>query len=242
MNRLLTLSLREWRAHVHAPGTWVLLGLAWFWLAAMYCWQVLPMSGHGDIQYMLWQGSLHIANLQILFIPLLTMRTIAEERRSGTLEMLVTAPVRDHEIVFAKFLGAFGVAALMWLILPVLMLLAVMSGGDPDWGPIASATLALAGTAAVLTALGVLASSLTHNQLLAGFLGLILSFSFMYLPRLVPADWLTLQEVLSSGDLLQQVEEAARGLVDLTNVAFQGSMTLLFLFFATRSLESRKWL
>jgi ABC-2 type transport system permease protein len=242
MTKLLVLTGREWRAHAYAPGTWILLGLAWFWIAAMYCWQVLPTTGHGDLQYMLWQVSLHTANLQILFVPMLTMRTIAEERRTGTLEMLATAPIRDHEIILAKFLGALAVAGIMTLIVPFLLVLAVFAGGEPDWGPVLSASIALLGTAAVLTAIGVLASSLTHNQLLAGFLGLILSFGFMYLPRVVPADWETLQEVVASGDLLQQVEESARGLIDLTNISFQLGMTALFLFFATRSLETRKWI
>ncbi|MSR74012.1 MAG: hypothetical protein EXS14_00860 [Planctomycetes bacterium] len=241
MNRTLILFRRELLALMAAPGTWVLVGLSWLWLGALYRWQVLPSAGHGDLQYMLWQGTLHAVNMQILFVPLLTMRCVSEEKRSGTIEMLVTAPVGDHEIILAKFAAAWVVNILLWGVLPLYSLIAQQTGGDPDWGPVFAACFALLGAGAVLTAIGVFASSLTQNQLLAAFIGLLLTFGFLYAPRLVPADWTWTQGVLASGDLLRQVEEAARGIIDVVAVTFQICMCALFLLFATRSLEVRKW-
>ena len=241
MSRVAILFRRELMAQLTAPGTWVLLGLSWLWLGALFRWQVMPSAGHGDLQFMLWQGTLHAVNMQILFVPLITMRCLAEEKRSGTIEMLVTAPLADHEIIVAKFGAAWFVDTLLWCVLPLYMLVARQAGGDPDWGPVLAACFALLGAGAVLTAIGVFASSIATNQLLAAFVGLLLTFGFLYAPRLVPPDWSFTQGILSSGDLLKQVEESARGIVDLVAVTFQVSMCALFLLFATRSLEARKW-
>jgi ABC-2 type transport system permease protein len=188
--------------------------------------------------------------LVFLFIPpLLTMRLFAEERNSGTLEMLLTAPLRDWQIVFAKFVACFAFYVLMWL--PTLLYLPVLldwqwwtayCGIDP-W-PVVTTYLGLALAGAMFLALGLFVSSLVKSQLLAAVLALFVGLLFI-----VPGIWRP--DIDTGGDLHKALfymtvprhfeENFGRGLVDTRQLALYGSVALLCLFLTVRSLESRRW-
>jgi ABC-2 type transport system permease protein len=188
--------------------------------------------------------------LVFLFIPpLLTMRLLAEERNSGTLEMLLTAPLRDWQIVFAKFIACFAFYVLMWL--PTLIYLPILldwqwwttqSGIDP-W-PVLTTYFGLALAGAMFLALGLFVSSLVRSQLLAAVIALFVGLLFI-----VPGMWRP--EMDSSSDLYKALfyvtvprhfeENFSRGLIDTRQLALYGSTALLCLFLTVRSLESRRW-
>jgi ABC-2 type transport system permease protein len=188
--------------------------------------------------------------LVFLFIPpLLTMRLFAEERGSGTLEMLLTAPLHDWQIVLCKFLACFAFYVLLWL--PTLIYLPVLldwdwwtltSGIDP-W-PVVSTYLGLALAGAMFLALGMFVSSLVKSQMLAALLSLFLGLLFI-----VAGFW---RPEMDTGTTLYQVlffftvplhfeRNFSRGLVDTRQLILYASVALFCLFLTVRSLESRRW-
>ena len=176
--------------------------------------------------------------LSILLVPVLTMRAFAEERRTGTLELLLTAPVPELAIVLAKFFAAL---SLMLLIFAFSLAYAVVLGlyGDPDWGPIYAGYLAIVLHAALLIALGLLASSVTENQVVAAalslgaFLMLWFADSAAYLlPR-------PLELFVLNLSLIGHFKPAASGEVFLSDVGYFVTISLLALFLTTWRLSER---
>ena len=188
--------------------------------------------------------------LVFLFIPpLLTMRLFAEERHSGTLEMLLTAPLRDWQIVFAKFFACLAFYVLMWA--PTLLYLPVLL--DWEWGtmhcgidpwPVVATYVGLFLAGAMFLAIGLFVSSLVKSQLLAAILSLFVGLFFI-----VPAIWrpemdLTseLYRILSYVTIPRHFElNFGRGVIDTRQLVLYGSVMLLCLFLTVRSLESRRW-
>lgn len=176
--------------------------------------------------------------LLILLVPLLTMRAFADERRTGTAELLLTAPVADVSIVLAKFLASF---ALVLALLGASLTYALVLGryGDPDWGPIYGGYLALVLLGALLAAVGTLTSSLTENQVVAAaaslgvFLMLWFADSISYLLP-VPLDLVAINV-----SLIGHFTPFVSGSMFLSDVGYYVSLALLALFLTTRRLADR---
>lgn len=188
--------------------------------------------------------------LVFLFIPpLLTMRLFAEERGSGTLEMLLTAPLRDWQIVLCKFIACFAFYVLLWL--PTLLYLPVLLdwqwwtpyvGIDP-W-PVVSTYLGLAMAGAMFLSLGLFISSLVKSQMVAALVSLFIGLVFI-----VAGFW---KPEMDAGSVLYRVlffftvplhfeNNFARGMVDTRQLILYASVTVFCLFLTVRSLESRRW-
>jgi len=182
----------------------------------------------------------------LVVVPLITMRLLAEEKRSGTIEMLMTAPVTDSEVVVAKWLGAVLLYALMWGLTGIyVLILKKFTGGTTslDLGPIASGYLGVLLIGQFLIAVGVLTSSLTKNQVAAG----VMSFAFIFAFLLV-LNWMDylfqggpVGQLIKELSAFDQMETFARGIVDVRTIVLYVSGTLWMLFVTTRVVESRKW-
>jgi ABC-2 type transport system permease protein len=172
--------------------------------------------------------------------PALTMGLLAEEKRTGTFELLITYPVRDAEVVIGKYLGALGLyTVLLALTLP--QVFSVASMGPLDWGPVWSGYLGLLLSGGAFLAIGVLASSWTNNQLVALIVALAIGAVFSVIrPLLVflPEGFASVFEWLSFGYHSDALE---RGVIDTRDVFFFLSVIGLSLALAFRSLESRLW-
>lgn len=176
-----------------------------------------------------------------VILPAVTMRLLAEEKRQGTLELLVTLPVTDLQIVLGKLLGAVGflaVALAMTLVLPAL----VLSIGHPDVGAIVGGYIGLFLIGTTFLALGVMASTWTQNQIVAFIVSMMLCTFFWTatdaIIRLVveqPPPALALLSFQS------QFADFARGVVDLRNVLYFLSVTAIAVLASTYSLRSRHW-
>lgn len=180
--------------------------------------------------------------LVLLFVaPVLTMRLLSEERRSGTIEVLMTAPVTEGQVVLGKYLASLVFYAFLWLptfVYP--MLLAYYS--EVDWGPVMAGYLGVLGIGSLFLSIGIFASSLTRSQLVAAVLTfalLIPLFTFGLLENLFNSE--LLREVFSYLNLWQHMEELGRGIVDTRRLVYYVSATGLFLFLAARALATRKW-
>tara|TARA_B100001741_G_C16360311_1_gene508322 strand:- start:225 stop:737 length:513 start_codon:yes stop_codon:yes gene_type:complete len=169
------------------------------------------------------------------------MRLLAEEQKLGTLELLLTSPIRDYEIVVAKFLASFIILLAMTLFTLFYMLLLFVYQANPDIGPMISTYVGFILYAMVALSIGLLASSLTTNQIVAASVGFGIIFLFTILQRInevIDGPIATLIEHLS---LLSHFESFSRGVMDTKDIAYFIVMTATFLFLTIRSLESRRW-
>ena len=188
----------------------------------------------------------------VLVPPILTMRCLAEERRTGSLEVLMTAPVRDFEIVIGKWFAALVFFGLLWLpTLPLLGLLAgdAFLGTSLSYGPVLSTYVGLFLLGAMLLAIGIFASSLTDNVLLASIVGMILNLGLIQAPSVLHP---YLQQWFGNSYYINVFNEQSnvfdhlanwfgKGQIDSSKIFFYIGGTVFFLFLTIRCLESRKW-
>lgn len=180
-------------------------------------------------------------------IPALTMRLFAEEQKLGTLEMLLTAPVRDVEVVLGKYLASLGV--LLAMLLPTLYFAALLYWfGNPDTGPILSGYLGLVLMGAALLTIGLFASSLTSNQIIAFVVGagIILVLLFIDgvggLPGANPPVFVQrLVAVFQYASIRTHLVDLSRGVIDTRDLVYYVVLTAVGLFLTVRSLETRRW-
>ncbi len=181
--------------------------------------------------------------LLCITVPILTMRLLSDEYRSGTIETLMTAPISDAEVVLGKFLGSFITYAIMLAAtLFYVVLLSVF--GDPDLGLLLSGYTGLLLIGAMFVAVGLFFSSITRNQIIAALLG---AFFLLVLTILA---WIivmyadvrgSFRMILQMVSVMDRFQSFNRGLVDLNNLVFFGGGTAFFLFLAVKVVESRRW-
>ena len=178
--------------------------------------------------------------LMLLFGPLLTMRLLAEERKLGTLELLLTVPVRDSEVIMGKFLGSLGILLTM-LFLTLYYPLLLYIFGDPDPGPILTGYLGLVLLGSVTLSVGIFASSLTSNQIVSAVvaIGILLALYFIgFASSFLPE---SAGQVVSYFSLSYYFPDFMRGVIDTRGIVYYLSFSALFIFLAIRSLENSRW-
>lgn len=177
----------------------------------------------------------------LLFVmPMLTMRLFAEEKRSGTIELLLSYPVRDGEVLLGKFAAAL-VLFLVLLGCTALYPAMVAYFAPLEWGPLLSGYLGLGLLGASFLAVGVLVSSLTENQIVAGFVtfGILLGLWVIgWSADLVGANWRALFQYLS---ILEHLDNFGKGVIDTRDVVYYLSVIGFCLFLTLRALESKRW-
>lgn len=247
--KALHLARRELAAYFLSPVSYLVLTL--FLVVEGYSFWLFTelLSGrdtpHGAVLQYFFGGTFLYWLFVMFLVSVITMRLVAEERRSGTLEPLLTAPVDEWEVVLGKFLGALGFWAALWL--PTLLYVVVLRayappGAAPDPGPIASGYLGTLLIGASSLALGLLASTVTRNQILAA----VLCFATLAMLLLVGAlgdalvrsgPW---SAVLQHINLFRHMEDFGRGIVDSRHVVYHLGLAALALFAATRALAAQR--
>ena len=237
-----TIAKRELASYFNSPLAYVviclsqvLLGVAVFLLSKY--WQVdratlVPLFNYAPF------------GLGWLIIPVVTMRLIAEEKSSGTLEMLITLPVKDWEVIIGKYLGAL--ALVLILIASTLLYPLVMFWfwklGPVDMGPVWSGYLGLTLMSAAGVAIGLLVSSLTKSQVISFFVTFVVLFALVTLDQVGDiASSPKLGAVIQYVSFHSHVQNFARGLIDTRSILYFVSLTAFSLIVAFRALESRKW-
>lgn len=183
----------------------------------------------------------------LLAAPLITMRTFAQEKFSGTFETLMTTPVSDLQVVLAKFTGALIFYLIMWSPLLACIFIVRHFSNDPtaiDLGTLGSTFLGIGLLGALYMSMGCFASSLTRSQIIAAMIALALGVSLYLLSFLSFAmeektGWLA--EAFTHVSLMEHMRDFARGVVDIRPLVFYLSMTVLFLFLTLKTVESRRW-
>jgi ABC-2 type transport system permease protein len=182
----------------------------------------------------------NVSVILLLLMPLLTMRLFAEERRSGTIELLLTYPVRDGAVLIGKYVAALALYAIM-LALTLLYPGILFYFTRVEWGPLLTGYLGLLLMGATFLAIGIFASSLTENQIVAAittFGTLLLLWVVGWSAEYVGGSW---GRVLSHLSILEHFDTFARGVLDTKDVIFYVDVTIVALFLTLRSLEARRW-
>jgi ABC-2 type transport system permease protein len=172
----------------------------------------------------------------------LTMRLFAEEKKQGTIETLLTAPVTDIQVVLGKFSAALIFYSTMIGTQFLYMVLLSLGSRDWDWGPVVTAYLGAVLVGALHLAVGLFWSSLTQNQIIAVLLAVgsyLFLFFISFLEGLIKAEWA--RELLRYVSVHQQFQDFLIGVISTKSVVFFTSVTALFLFFTVRGLESQRW-
>jgi gliding motility-associated transport system permease protein len=199
--------------------------------------QTFPMNVNEQIIRPLLQN---VGVLGLFFIPLITMRLFAEEKRSGTIELLATSPVRDLEIILGKWLAAVILYSCL-LLVSALNLAFLFIYGNPDWKPLLVGYLGLLLQAGALLAVGTFISTLTRSQIIAGaatFAVCLLLWVLGWVSGYESATWARVMSYLS---VITHFDSFARGVLDSKDAIFYVSVIFLGLFFTARSLESLRW-
>lgn len=240
MNTLLsntwTFTVKELRGFFNSAVAYVVLTLflliaGWFFASGLF------LVGQADMRDLF---SPVIPLIFLFFIPALTMRLIAEEKKSGTIELLVTMPIRDVEIVLGKYLAAvILVASALALTFAYPLTISIL--GNPDSGALIGGYLGLLLMGAAYVAIGMFTSGLTQNQIIAFIIGFVIVFGLFMLDKVLIFFPGTVASVLEYASVTYHFQNLARGVIDSRDVVYYLSLIVLFLFLAVRTLEARKW-
>jgi ABC-2 type transport system permease protein len=248
-----TIARRELYSYFVSPVAWVLLtifallsGLFSYIIAASFVRFSLEgqMSGQGGPMNLNEQVIAplfsNIAVVGLFLIPLISMRLFAEEKRQGTIELLITSPVHDVEIVLGKWLSA----VIMYASLLVVLLLDfsfLFIYGSPDWKPVVTGLLGILLQGACLLSLGTFISTTTRNQIVAGAVGFALALVLWILNWTTSFGNSDTVQVLNYLSIVSHMDSFSRGVIDTKDLVYYLSMIFLGLFLTTRSLESLRW-
>ena len=252
MRNIAAIAQREVNAYFASPIAYVLIGFfallfGWFFYVplAFFVQQSSQMGMNPtqalNINQMLVGPTLMNTTVIMLFLfPLITMRTYAEEKRSGTIELLLTSPITDVEIIIGKFLGAMLLYAAM-LAVTMLHMAILFIFGDPEWKPIATGYLGLLLMGGCFLSLGLFISSLTKNQIVAGI------STFAVFLMLWVINWIstfvgpTTQTVLQYLSLTEHFDDFAKGIIDTKHLIYYLSFMAFGLFLTAKSVDSERW-
>jgi ABC-2 type transport system permease protein len=230
-----TIFRRELRSYFNSPVAYVVIVVflaivGWFFSSNLFLMNVASMRVVFELVPLVF----------LFFIPAITMRLLAEEQKTGTLELLTTRPVRDSEIVLGKFLAAWVLVAIT-LLPTVLYVIVLASLGPLDVGPVLSGYIGLLLMAAAYIGIGLLASSLTENQIVAFIVSFLIILALFLLNKVlmyVPEGLASTFEFLG---IDYHFSNIARGVIDSRNLIYFASLIGFSLLLATVSLERRKW-
>ena len=243
MRRFFAIVGREWRAYFFSPLGYVIL--AGFLLmngiifAAIVTYMNQPGAPKGQALNLLFTNT-YFWLFNLFVVPVIAMRLFADERKSGTLEVLLTSPVSEAVVVLAKFTGALGFFLTLWA--PTLIYVFILRAQTSiDFGPVAAGYLAIVLLGGYFLAVGTFASTLTKNQIVAAiftFAMLIPIFSAGLLEQMLNDP--TAKSLVGYFNLWDHMDEFARGVVDSRRLVYYLSATAFFLFLATVSISAKK--
>lgn len=202
--------------------------------------QMMGQSFPMDVNEWVVRGFLsNVSVIGLFMIPMITMRLFAEEKRTGTIELLVTSPVKDIEVIVGKWLAAVILYASI-LLISALNLATLFLYGKPDWKPILVGYLGLLLLGGALLAIGTFISTTTKNQIIAG------TATFAVCLLLWVFDWVSYEtttwaKVMSYLSVVAHFEPFSKGVLDSKDIIFYLSMIFFGLFLTARSLESLRW-
>jgi len=249
MSNALAIARKELTSYFASPIAYVVIGF----FALMYGFFFYSLLLYFDRQSLQAAGQPVNVNEQFLrpvflnatviflfVLPLVTMRTYSEEKRSGTIELLLTAPLTDLQIIIGKFLGAMGLYASM-MALTLVHVGLLFAFGNPEWRPVATTYLGMLLMGGCFVSVGLLISSLTKNQIVAGMV------TFGVFLMLWVINWIasfmgpTAQQVLNYLSITDHLDDFTKGIIDTKHLVYYVSFITFGLFLTARSVDTERW-
>ena len=253
MNNILAIAHKELKSYFASPIAYIVLGVfallfGYFFYALLYYFnsQSMQMMGLGGSpaanvnEQMIRPVFLNASVILLFVLPAITMRTYAEEKRSGTMELLLTSPLTDLQIVLGKFLGAMALYGAM-LVVTLIHFGLLFAFGNPDWKPLAVAYLGLLLFGGCFISIGLFISSLTKNQIVAG------AATFGVFLLLWVIDWIgqslgpTGESILKYLSMTEHLDDFVKGVVDTKHLVYYLSFITFGLFLTLKSVDSERW-
>jgi ABC-2 type transport system permease protein len=253
VSNILAIANKELRSYFASPIAYAVIGFFAFAFGFMFYAFLsgflrdadrmsMGMGGAVNInQTMLRPLVMQISVIVLFMLPMVTMRTYSEEKRSGTIELLLTAPLTDLQIILGKFLGALGLYAAMLLVtLPSVLIL--FAYGNPDWQPVATSYLGLFLLGASFIAFGLFISSTTQNQIVAGVLTFVLLLMLLLVGWLRDfVSWPPALTAISAVSVFEHFDDFTKGVLDTKHVAYYLCVITFGLFLTARSVDGERW-
>ena len=250
MGNILAIAHKELKGYFSTPIAYVVIGffaLLWgyfyYSILLFFTSQSMRTSTQTalDMNQELIRPLLLNASVIMLFVlPLITMRTYSEEKRSGTIELLLTSPLTDVQIILGKFLGAMSLfASLLLVSLPHVILL--FAYGNPEWKPLATGYLGLLLMGGCFVSVGLLISSLTKNQIVSGMVTFAV-FLFLWIINWVSSfTGPTTQAILNYLSITEHFDDFTKGVLDTKHLVYYLSVMSFGLFLTARSVDTERW-
>lgn len=255
MRNIFAIANKEFRGYFLSPIGYIAIGLfallyGWFFvnLLAYFMSQTMQLSQFSaggaqplSVNQVLIRSLVQNVTILLLFVlPMVTMRTYSEEKRSGTIELLLTSPVTDVQIIMGKFLGAVALYGLM-LVVSMIHIALLFLYGQPEWKPIVTAYVGLLLLGGCFIAVGLLISSLTKNQIVAGMV------TFAVFLMLWVINWIgsfsgpTVNSLTTYLSIIDHFDDFAKGVVDTKHFIYYISFITFGLFLTAKSVDSERW-
>jgi ABC-2 type transport system permease protein len=243
---------KELRAYFASPIAYAVLALFSFLFGALVFYPTVRELSQMAIQMQMQGQPLNLndqvirpllgfaSTISLFVLPLITMRLFAEEKRSGTMELLLTSPVRDVEIILGKWVGAM-LLYISMLAMSALNIMFLYFWGKPDWKPVLVAYLGLILQGGCLLAIGAFISSLTKSQIVAGGATFFVCLILWLLSWFTAFQSSTLSQIANYLSIVTHFENFSKGVIDLKDVTFYVTLIFFSLFITSRSMESLRW-
>ena len=254
MSNILAIAHKELKSYFSSPIAYIVIGFFafvygyFYWVMLTYFVRAsLQMGQMGGPQSMnineqLIRPLLSNVTVVVLFVmPMITMRTYAEEKRSGTIELLLTSPLTDTQIILGKFLGALALYAVM-LAVTLIHIGILFVYGSPEWKPLVTAYLGLFLLGASFISLGLFISSLTKNQIVAGMVTFAVFLMFWVISwagSVSSGGWVT--DLTSYLSIIDHFDDFAKGVIDTKHLVYYISFICFGLYLTARSVDTERW-
>jgi ABC-2 type transport system permease protein len=255
MRNILAIAQKELKAYFASPIAYIALGFwafiyGYFFVAILqfFVRQSLQMSQFSqgpqalNINQQLIRPLVaqNVPILVLFLLPMVTMRTYAEEKRSGTIELLLTSPVTDWQIILGKFVGAMGLYAAM-LGVTLIHVGILFYYGRPEWKPVVTVYLGLLLLGGCFISVGLFVSSLTKNQIVAGMVTFCVFLLLWVITWIGSFSGPTIDQLTQYLSIVDHLDDFGKGVLDTTHVIYYLSFITFGLFLTAKSVDSERW-
>src|SRR5712691_1978734 len=256
MSNILAIAHKELKSYFASPIAYIAIGLwallfGWFFVAILnfFVRQSMQMGQFGmqgpqamNINQQLIRPVVaqNVPILVLFLLPMVTMRTYSEEKRSGTIELLLTSPLTDFQIIMGKFLGAMGLFATM-LAVTVIHLGLLFVYGRPEWKPIVSTYIGLLLLGGCFISIGLFISSLTKNQIVAGMVTFTVFLLLWIITWMGSLGGPEIEKITQYLSIIDHFDDFVKGVLDTTHLIYYVSFITFGLFLTAKSVDSERW-
>ena len=255
MSNILAIAQKELKSYFASPIAYIVIGLwallyGYFFVALLsfFVRQSMQMGQFGmqgpqamNVNQQLIRPLLQNVLILILFLmPMVTMRAYAEEKRSGTIELLLTSPLTDFQIIVGKFLGAMALYGCM-LAVTLIHLGLLFVYGRPEWKPIVTAYLGLLLMGGCFISVGLFISSLTKNQIVAGMVTFAVFLMLWIITWIGSFSGPTVDKLTQYLSIVDHYDDFGKGVLDTTHLIYYVSFIIFGLFLTAKSVDSERW-